>query len=110
MEGKRDNVQVVIVSEFGRPLQENGTLGLDHGRGGLAISIGPRGEGGRVFSQGWSLKPEKLADGRDVAVTIDHRELLGNILIKTDPSIENKLGAIFPKARNETTDLNFKLG
>jgi uncharacterized protein (DUF1501 family) len=109
LEGKRDNVRVVIVSEFGRPLQENGTLGLDHGRGGIAISIGPKGEGGRVYSQGWSLRPDKLADGRDVAVTIDHRELLGNVLIKTDPSIENKLSTIFPKARDEKIDLNFKL-
>lgn len=100
--GKRDNVHIVIVSEFGRPLQENGTLGLDHGRGGLAITIGPKGEGGKVnVKPEWSLRQDKLEEGRDITVTTDHREILASILKRSNPALGSQLSQIFP---------NFKLG
>ncbi|NBT59475.1 DUF1501 domain-containing protein [bacterium] len=96
----RGNVRVVIVSEFGRPLHENGTRGLDHGRGGVAITISPEGsnEGGKVHTRSFSLQQNKLEDERDIAVTIDHREILGHVLAnKARMLSRNDLRVIFPQ-------------
>jgi len=104
----RDKVRIVIISEFGRPLRENGTQGLDHGRGGLAITIGPRGEGGRIYSQGFTLS--SLEDNRDIKVTLDHRELLGHILKKANPRITDAtLATIFPRAASDSIALTFTI-
>lgn len=112
IEGKRENVRVVIVSEFGRPLHENGTMGLDHGRGGLAITIAPKGsnEGGNIYSRNFSLQRDKLEDERDIAVTIDHREILGHILTEKARLIAvNDLKTIFPqKSESDKVVLNYK--
>ena len=41
---------VVVVSEFGREVAVNGTLGTDHGTGGVAFVLGGAVQGGRVVA------------------------------------------------------------
>ena len=41
-----DPVTVVVVSEFGRAIDENGSGGTEHGRGGVAVALGDRVVGG----------------------------------------------------------------
>ena len=48
-DGNLDKVMVVTTSEFGRRIQENGSLGTDHGSGGLQFLFGPDVAGGQVF-------------------------------------------------------------
>ncbi len=43
--GADDNVVMLLFSEFGRRVKENGT-GTDHGSGGVAFAIGPKVKGG----------------------------------------------------------------
>jgi len=96
----RRNVRIVIISEFGRPLRENGTLGLDHGRGGLAITIGPKNDGGKIVAEQLNLKD--LEDDRDIKVNIDHRELIGSALIKSKlVSSDMELATAFPQSEEE---------
>lgn len=42
----RSPVTVVVVSEFGRTIDENGSGGTEHGRGGVALALGDRVVGG----------------------------------------------------------------
>ncbi len=72
---------VVAVSEFGRTARFNGTLGTDHGTGGLALLAGglmANGQGGKVLSTKWpGVGADQLYEGRDLAATDDVRRYLG---------------------------------
>ena len=89
------NVTLVAMSEFGRNVRENGNQGTDHGRGGAMFVMGQSIDGGRVLTKNWvPLARANLADGQDVPVNIDHRDILAEI-------VQNRLGntnvgAIFP--------------
>ncbi len=75
------NVTVVIVSEFGRNVRENGSKGTDHGRGNVMFCMGKNIAGGRVMTQNFaSLARENLDAGQDLKVTIDHRDVLAEIV------------------------------
>lgn len=74
-------VTVVVVSEFGRNARENGNRGTDHGRGNVAYFMGKKIAGGRVITNGWpGLARENLESGQDLRVTLDHRDLLAEIV------------------------------
>lgn len=45
--GRADDVVVLLYSEFGRRVSENGALGTDHGHGGVAFLAGAPVNGGR---------------------------------------------------------------
>lgn len=87
------NVTVVVISEFGRRIEENGGAGTDHGHGGLMMVLGGQGiDGGRVHGTWPSLAD---ADGPgDLRVTTDYRNVLGEVLSTRlgNPSI----ASIFP--------------
>ncbi|MCB0013067.1 MAG: DUF1501 domain-containing protein, partial [Anaerolineales bacterium] len=72
-------VSVVVMSEFGRTLQENGSAGTDHGHGNVMFLLGGGMRGGQVFSRWPGLQPEALADG-DLAITIDYRDVLAEVI------------------------------
>ncbi len=79
-------VTVVIISEFGRNARENGNRGTDHGRGNVAFAMGKKINGGRVLTNGWpGLARENLENGQDLRVTLDHRDILAEI-------VQNRLG------------------
>lgn len=74
------NVTVVIMSEFGRRLDENGSLGTDHGHGNAMLLLGNNIAGGRVLAQWPGLSPGQLFEQRDLQVTIDFRDVLAEIV------------------------------
>jgi uncharacterized protein (DUF1501 family) len=78
-------VTVVAMSEFGRTARENGSQGTDHGHGNCMIVMGGNVNGGRVLSQWPGLDAANLYQGQDLNVTIDHRDLLAEI-------VERRLG------------------
>ena len=75
---------VVAVTEFGRTARFNGTLGTDHGTGGLAILAGgllANAEGGKVLATRWpGVAADQLYEGRDLMPTDDVRRYLGWIV------------------------------
>ncbi len=75
-------VVLVAMSEFGRNAFENGSAGTDHGHGGAMVVLGGHVAGGRVISQWPGLAPGQLYDDQDLAVTIDYRDILSEILVK----------------------------
>lgn len=79
-------VTVVVVSEFGRNVRENGSNGTDHGRGTTMFAMGKGIAGGRVLTVNWpGLARQNQADGQDLQVTVDYRDILAEI-------VQNRLG------------------
>lgn len=75
------SVTVVAISEFGRNVRENGSKGTDHGRAGCMFVLGKRIAGGKVMTNNWQpLARENLESGQDVKVTIDHRDILSEVV------------------------------
>jgi uncharacterized protein (DUF1501 family) len=84
--GIAQNVTVVILSEFGRNVRQNGSLGTDHGRGNCMFVMGRNIAGGRVLVNSWpGLAREQLENGQDLKVTLDHRDILAEV-------VKNRLG------------------
>ncbi|MFA6243506.1 MAG: DUF1501 domain-containing protein [Candidatus Hydrogenedentales bacterium] len=88
------NFTVVVMSEFGRVFQENGSRGTDHGHGNMMLVLGGGIAGGRILRNWPGLAPENLYQEQDLDVTIDYRDILAEI-------IQNRLGnsnlqAVFP--------------
>ena len=75
-EAWRDTV-VVVLSEFGRTVRENGNGGTDHGHGNVIWVLGGALQGGRVYGDWPGLAPAQLYQKRDLAVTTDFRAALG---------------------------------
>lgn len=90
-------LSIVVMSEFGRRVQENGGLGTDHGHGSVMWLLGSGMRGGRVHGAWNGLQPEALFEGIDLAVTTDYRDVLGEILFKRlgNPNLD----AVFPNYR-----------
>lgn len=89
------NVTLVAMTEFGRNVRENGSAGTDHGRGSCMFVMGKQIAGGRVYTNNWQpLARDNLADGQDVKVTVDHRDVLAEIVSKrlANPNLD----LIFP--------------
>lgn len=79
--GISDRLTVVVMTEFGRRLAENGDEGTDHGHAGPMLVIGDHVVGGLhgVFP---GLDRDRLFEGVDLEVTTDYRQVLTEILIK----------------------------
>ncbi len=75
-----DKITIVVMSEFGRRLEENGGLGTDHGHGGAMVLLGGNVHGGQVYTQWPGLAPEQLIGPGDLAVTIDYRDILAEVI------------------------------
>jgi uncharacterized protein (DUF1501 family) len=71
---------VVVITEFGREVAINGTLGTDHGTGGAAFVLGGAVRGGRVIADWPGLAPKDRFEGRDLRTTTDLRALLKGVL------------------------------
>jgi uncharacterized protein (DUF1501 family) len=72
-------VTLITLSEFGRPLIENGSAGTDHGYGNVVLLLGGGVNGGRVHGAWPGLAPDALVQN-DLAVTTDYRVLVAEIL------------------------------
>ena len=74
-----DNVIMLLFSEFGRRVRDNGS-GTDHGAGGVAFVLGEKVKGGH-YGEMPSLKPEHLVQG-DLNPNMDFRSVYSTILDK----------------------------
>jgi uncharacterized protein (DUF1501 family) len=92
-----DNVTLVTMSEFGRTAHENGTGGTDHGHANAMFVLGGQVKGGKVYGKWPGLANEQLNEGRDLAVTTDYRQVVGEVVSKSIGA--TNLETIFPGAR-----------
>ncbi len=73
-------VTLVTMSEFGRRVAQNASNGTDHGEGSCMFIVSGAAERG-VHTRWPGLAPEDLARGEDLAITIDYRDVLAELLL-----------------------------
>lgn len=89
-----NRVTVVVMSEFGRRVFQNGSGGTDHGFGNMMLVMGKAVNGGRVYTDWPGLSDSDLAFTGDLAITTDYRMVLSEVIGNSLPSAD--LSAIFP--------------
>ena len=87
-----DDTVVLVLSEFGRTVRENGNGGTDHGHGNVMWLMGGSVRGRRVYGRWPGLSGPDLYQERDLAVTTDFREPIAQVL-------RNHLGLSGPAIR-----------
>lgn len=85
---------VVVMSEFGRRVQENSAAGTDHGRGGVMAVLGGGIAGGRMHGEWPGLAPNTLTGPGDLPVRHNYRNVLAPLLAKQSPGVD--LNKVFP--------------
>jgi uncharacterized protein (DUF1501 family) len=88
-------VTVVVMTEFGRRVQENSGLGTDHGRASAMFVLGGGIHGGKVYARWPGLEPHQLEEGIDLKVTTDYRDVLAEIVAKRRGGAAT-LSSVFP--------------
>lgn len=99
------NTTILVLSEFGRTIQENGNRGTDHGHGNVIWLLGGRVKGGQVYGQWPGLEANQRFEGRDLAVTTDFRSVVSSVLQTQWRLDQPTLARIFP-GFSLTTPLN----
>jgi uncharacterized protein (DUF1501 family) len=92
-----ENVTLVTMSEFGRTARQNGTGGTDHGHANVMFVLGGQVKGGKVYGQWPGVNDDQLNEGRDLKVTTDFRNVLGEAAYKTLGA--KRLDVVFPGAQ-----------
>ena len=91
---RMEDVAVVTMSEFGRTARENGDRGTDHGHANVMFAMGGAVRGGKIYGDWPGLADEQLYEGRDLNLTTDFRDVLGELVAK---HLGNRnLRAVFP--------------
>jgi uncharacterized protein (DUF1501 family) len=89
-----DDTVVVTMSEFGRTARENGNRGTDHGHANVMFVMGGPVKGGKVYGRWPGLDQSQLYEGRDLALTTDFRQVIGEAVAR---HMGNKnLANVFP--------------
>ena len=96
-----ENVTVVTMSEFGRTAEQNGTGGTDHGHANVMFILGGSVKGGKVYGKWPGMATEQLYQNRDLAITTDFRQVLGEAAYKTLGA--HNLELVFPGSDLKTT-------
>jgi uncharacterized protein (DUF1501 family) len=97
---------VVVLSEFGRTVRENGDGGTDHGHGNVVWVLGSAVQGGRIYGDWPGLAPAALYESRDLAVTTDFRTVLASVIGPHLRLSDRALSNIFPGFAPPHSDLD----
>jgi uncharacterized protein (DUF1501 family) len=89
----------LVMTEFGRRVDENGGDGTDHGHGGVMMAMGGGIAGGRVLvkdGQWPGLAPADRYIGQDLQVTTDFRDVFAEALNRHLGLAVPAMGPVFP--------------
>jgi uncharacterized protein (DUF1501 family) len=107
----RDRVTTLVMTEFGRRIYENGSLGTDHGRGFAMLAMGHGINGGKVHGK-WPGLVEEEAPGSNtlsiagpsgLKVLFDYRSVLSEVL--TNILGHRDVNQVFPNFHPEPVGL-----
>ncbi len=91
---RMEHISVIAMTEFGRRVRENGSLGTDHGYGSVMYAIGGGVRGNQVITQWPGLGTQNLNNG-DLEITTDYRSVLSEMLAKR--MRVSDLSTVFPE-------------
>ena len=92
---------VIVMTEFGRTVEENSAFGTDHGRGSALMVLGGGVRGGRIHGEWRGLSPDVLErrgvlEGYgDLPVWNNYRNVLASVLARHGADAA-ALAAVFP--------------
>lgn len=101
-----NDTSVVVMSEFGRTVHQNGNNGTDHGHGNVMWVLGGQIAGNKVYGNWTGLSEGSLYEGRDVPVTTDFRTVLANVLERHFGLSDTQLEQVFPSFSVQSGSLN----
>jgi uncharacterized protein (DUF1501 family) len=81
LQGSRRQVTTLVMTEFGRRIYENSSLGTDHGRGFALMAMGNQINGGRIHGDWPGLAEEKGVGPGGLKVIYDYRSVLAEVLV-----------------------------
>jgi uncharacterized protein (DUF1501 family) len=90
-----DKVTVVVMTEFGRRVDENASNGTDHGHGACVMVLGGGIKGGTIHGNWQGLAPG-VRDQGDVPGSNDYRNVLGDIVTGRLGLTATDIATIFP--------------
>ena len=90
------NITLVTMSEFGRTVHQNGTGGTDHGHANVMFVLGGPVAGQKVYGKWPGMDKHQLYEERDLAITTDFRQVLGETAYRTLGA--KNLELVFPAA------------
>lgn len=107
---RMSDVLVLTMSEFGRTARQNGNRGTDHGHGTAFFAMGANVRGGRVLGDWPGLSPDKLFEGRDLAITTDYRDFFAEACVRHMGVSTGDLTSVFPNHRTSPQKFRGYLG
>ena len=90
-----DDVVVLVGTEFGRTVIENGTIGTDHGHGSSWFAFGGPTTAG-VAPDIVSLAREELRSTRYVPTVTEYRDIVAEIMVRHMNMPEGLVSTVFP--------------
>jgi uncharacterized protein (DUF1501 family) len=93
-----DQVTVVVMTEFGRRVEQNANAGADHGHGAAVLLLGGGLAGGTIHGNWQDLAPDALDHG-DVPGWNDYRDVLSEVVAARLGLGADALAAVFPDHR-----------
>jgi uncharacterized protein (DUF1501 family) len=85
---------LVVMTEFGRRVNENNTLGTDHGRASVMFVAGGGVKGGRILTKWPGIGPSQVDEVGDLRVAVDYRDPLVEVVQRLRPGLDTSL--VFP--------------
>ncbi len=92
-----NDTAILVMSEFGRTVRQNGNGGTDHGHGNVMWVLGGQVAGGKVHGAWPGLEASALYEGRDVAITTDFRQVLAGVLERHMLLSDTQLADVLPQ-------------
>ena len=89
----KQGITVIVMSEFGRRIGENGGRGTDHGHGNTMFVLGKGINGKKVYGT-WPGLAEEFQDRGDLRGTTEYRDILAEILTKRAGN--KRIADVFP--------------
>lgn len=90
-----NNTTVVVVSEFGRTMRENGNRGTDHGHGSVYWVLGGGLHGGKVVGEQVAVEQKTLFQNRDFPILNEYRSILGGLFARIYGLSASQLDYVF---------------
>lgn len=105
-----DDTTILVMSEFGRTVKENGNAGTDHGHGNVMWLMGGKVKGGKVYGEWPGLAEDALYQNRDLAVTTDFRQVIATVLTRHLRLPDATLARVFPDGVGTGSELGALYG